>query len=88
MKLKQGLIITPVGNEHVAVAAGEAGRKFHGMIHMNDTAVYITELLREERTEEELCRTVAEYYGITDDVAKAAVRDVLAVLRAEKLLKE
>lgn len=38
MKLKDGFIITKNGNDYIAVAAGEAGKAFNGMIKMNGTA--------------------------------------------------
>ena len=50
MKLKEGFIITKNGNDYIAVAAGEAGKAFNGMIKMNGTAGFIATLLAESDT--------------------------------------
>ena len=46
MRLKEGFILHEVGEEHMAVATGEAAKAFNGIIRNNETAAYIFELLQ------------------------------------------
>ena len=62
MKLKTGVILTKLEEETVVVAVGEAGKAFRGMMKMNETAAYLTELLKGEQDEDSLVEhLLAEY---------------------------
>ena len=88
MKFKDGVIITKNGDEHIIVAAGEAGQVFSGMIKMNGTAAFIAELLQTETTVERLTEKVLEKYEVTSEKARLAVLSVVEKFRSAGLLSE
>ena len=88
MKVKDGVIITKNGDEHIIVAAGEAGQMFSGMIKMNSTAAFIAELLQSETTEESLIDRLLEKYEVTPEQARLAVLSVLEKFRSAGLMSE
>ena len=88
MKFKDGVIITKNGDEHIIVAAGEAGQMFSGMIKMNSTAAFIAELLQSETTEESLIDRLLEKYEVTPEQARLAVLSVLEKVRSAGLMSE
>lgn len=88
MKFKDGVIITKNGDEHIIVAAGEAGQIFSGMIKMNSTAAFIAELLCTEMTEEMLIEKFLEKYDVTYEKAQLAVLSVLEKFKSAGLMSE
>lgn len=88
MKLKEGLIFHAVGEEHMAVATGEAAKSFNGIIRNNETAAYIFELLQEEITEENIVEAMCERYDAPKDVIASDVADVVERIRKAGLLHE
>ena len=88
MKLKEGLIFHAVGEEHMAVATGEAAKSFNGIIRNNETAAYIFELLQEEITEENIVEAMCERYDAPKDVIASDVADVVDRIRKAGLLHE
>ena len=88
MKFKDGVIIAKNGDEHIIVAAGEAGQMFSGMIKMNSTAAFIAELLQSETTEESLIDRLLEKYEVTPEQARLAVLSVLEKFRSAGLMSE
>lgn len=62
MRLKQGFILHEIGNEHMAVATGEAAENFNGLVRNNGTAAYIFELLQEEITRDEIVDAMCQRY--------------------------
>ena len=53
MRLKDELMIHKVSDETVVVPTGKLSIQFQGIIRNNETAGFIMELLKEERTEED-----------------------------------
>lgn len=62
MRLKQGFILHEIGNEHMAVATGEAAENFNGLVRNNETAAYIFELLQNEITRDEIVDAMCQRY--------------------------
>ena len=54
MKIKEGFVVRKIANQYMAVPVGARAKELHGMIGLNETAAFLWELLKEERTEEEL----------------------------------
>ena len=77
MKLKEGVIISQVENEYVAVFAGEAGKACSGMMRMNKVSAYIMELLQKETDEAQLVAALLERYEVSEDDARKSVLFVI-----------
>lgn len=73
MKLKDGVIISQVENEYVAVFAGDAGKACSGMMRMNKVSAFIMELLKHETDEEQLVAALLERYEVSEEDARKSV---------------
>ncbi|MGF7144453.1 hypothetical protein HNQ56_002884 [Anaerotaenia torta] len=87
MKLKEGFILHQAGKERVAVAAGEAGKSFHGLMYYNNTASFLFEKLINETTEEEMVQAVLDRYEVDKDCAMKDVREFIAKLSGAGVLE-
>ncbi len=88
MKLKQGIILSPMEDAYVAVAAGDAAKSFSGMVRMNGTAAFICEHMKEETTVDELVRALVDAYeGVSEERARASVERVIAEFSAAGLVE-
>lgn len=88
MKLKEGLIFHAVGEEHMAVATGEAAKSFNGIIRNNETAAYIFELLQKDTTQEKVVAAMCERYDAPESVIAADVDTIIKEIRKAGLLDE
>lgn len=88
MKLKSGVIINEINGEYVAVAAGEAGKAFNGMIKMNGTAAFIAKVLQNDTDEDGVVAALCDEYDVDADTARANVRAVIAKLESAGLIQK
>ena len=68
MKLKYDFIIEDVAGQKVAMVVGENANK-GGFIQLNDTGVYILNLLKEDVTPEYIVASIQKDFAI-DDIAE------------------
>ena len=88
MKLKEGFVLTKVGDNYVAVQVGDAPDKLHGLIRLNETGAFIWRGLEEGLDEALIAeRMVAEYAGVDLELAKKAVNDIVGKLANDGLLE-
>lgn len=88
MRLKEGFILHNVGDEHMAVATGEAAKGFNGIVRNNETAAYIFELLQEETTEDAIVAAMCERYEAEEERIRADVQKLLGKMREAGFLYE
>ena len=86
MKLKSGVIINEMNGEYVAVAAGEAGKAFNGMIKMNGTAAFIAKLLQNDISEDGIVDAICAEYDVDAETARVNVRAVVEKLASAGLV--
>lgn len=86
MKLKSGIIINELNGDFVAVAAGEAGRAFNGMIKMNGTAAFIAKALQNEIDEDGVVAAICAEYEVDAETARENVRAVIEKFRSVGLI--
>ena len=86
MKLKSGIIINEINGDYVAVAAGEAGKAFNGMIKMNGTAAFIAKTLQSEITEDGIVAALLAEYEVDEETARQNVRAVIEKFRSAGLI--
>ena len=70
MKLKDGVIISEINGEFVAVPSGAASTRFNGMIRMNRTAATIAKALQQGKTEDEVVAALCEEYEVSETIAR------------------
>ncbi len=73
MKLKQGVIISQVEQEYVAVFSGEAGKACSGMMRMNQVSAYIMELMMTDTDENALVAALLDRYDVDEVNARKSV---------------
>jgi len=88
MRLKEGFILHSVGDEHMAVATGEAAKGFNGIVRNNETAAYIFELLQEETTEDAIVAAMCERYEAEEERIRADVQKLIGKMREAGFLYE
>ncbi len=86
MKLSSEFIPHVTDTESLLVPSGNA--KFSGIIKGNSTLGAILELLREDRTEQEIITAMCQKYDATKDVIERDVRHVLEQLRKTGALED
>ncbi|MBE5965213.1 MAG: PqqD family protein [Lachnospiraceae bacterium] len=88
MKLKNGIVQSKVGGDYVAVATGEAGKVFNGMIRNNATAAFLVDKMMKETTVDELVKALLDTYDVSEEIARKDVENVVASFRKAGLLDE
>lgn len=73
---------TTLGEETLLVPGIGEEEQFHGVIRLNETAAFITELLRKNVTEEEIIEALLREYDVERPVAEKHVKAVLNTLRS------
>lgn len=87
MRLKDELMIHKVSDETVVVPTGKLSIEFQGIIRNNETAGFIMELLKEDRTEEELVDEVLCVYDADRETVSRDVHRIVLMLEKEGLLQ-
>jgi hypothetical protein len=88
MKRKTDFIMQNVGGENLLVPLGAQVMDLNGLITLNDTAACVWELLREERTPDELTAGIAERFDVTPASAHADVKAFLDEIAKMGLLEQ
>lgn len=88
MKLKDGFLLHDVGNEHMVVAAGEAGKIFNGIIRNNDTANFIYQQLLTDTTEEKIIAAMIKEYDAPKSEIAFDVHNIIEQIRNAGFLDE
>ena len=88
MKIKNGFVVRKIANQYMAVPVGARAKELHGMIGFNETAAFLWELLKENRTEEELVQMLLAEYEVEEDQAKRSVNRFHEMLEKEGVLAD
>ena len=87
MKIKSGFVVRKIANQYMAVPVGARAKELHGMIGLNETAAFLWELLKEERTEEELAVLLYDEYEVSEEKALETVQRFCKLLQEEGVLE-
>ena len=88
MRLKYDFKEMKLNNSMVAVPVGENVADFHNIIKMNDTALAIYNLLKEDTTEEQIVDTLSEEYNVDKVTLMADVKRFIQALREKGFVAE
>lgn len=80
MKIKKGFVVRKVGDEHIAVPVGERAKEFHGMIKLNETALFLWEFFTSEKTEEEAVAALLKDYEVSEEEAGKGVKEFIKLV--------
>lgn len=87
MRLKDDLMIHKISDETLVVPTGKLSMEFQGIIRNNETAGFIMELLKDDRTEDELVEEVLRIYEADRETVSNDVHRLVLLLEQEGLLR-
>lgn len=87
MKLADGFLLKTVAGKNIVVSVG-AEVNFNGMLTLNDTGVFLWNLLKQDTTKEELLKKMLEEYDVSESIASADIDGFISKLRDAKILEE
>ena len=80
-------MVRKIANQYMAVPVGSRAKELHGMIGLNETAAFLWELLKEDRTEEELATLLYDEYEISEEGALETLRRFCKSLQDEGVME-
>ncbi len=86
MRLKYQFETMELDDSVVAVPVGEGANYFHGVVKLNGTAALLMDLLKEERTEEELIEILENEYEVSREIIAADVHKCVSDFMEKGLL--
>lgn len=89
MKLNPEYILQKMGdNVGVLIPVGEAGARFRGIVKLNETALFITEKLKDETNEAEIVAALAdEYEGDKKEFEQSVVETISKLREAGAIIE-
>ena len=87
MKIKAEYVLREVANQNIVVPTGKETLKFNGMINLNNSGKFLWNLLKEDRTADELVEALMDKYEVSREVALTDVNNFIAVLEANNFLE-
>ena len=88
MHILPGFILREVVGETVAIPSGESAHMLSGLVALNETGLFLFNLLKTDRTEDQLVEALLEEYDTDAETARADVAEFLDLLRQYQLLVE
>ena len=87
MQIKKDFTIQKVGNSYIAVAVGETGKTFHGMVRLNETGAFLWKKMSEgDVTVDELVDALLSEYEVDRETAAHDVEQLVAQFRESGIL--
>lgn len=81
MKRNDDFLLRRVGEANILVPLRQKVVNLQGVITLNETGAFIWELLKEERTPDELAEALVEEFDVEFDQAKKDVEEFLKQLK-------
>ena len=85
MKIRDGYLLRSVAGKNIVVSVG-ADVEFSGMLTLNDTGVFLWNLLQNETTKEELLGKLLNEYDVSEEIASADIDAFIKKLSDNKIL--
>ena len=87
MKLKNGFDIKSVEGVHIVVPTGD-NMSFSGVFTLNETALFVWNLLKDEIAEAELVDKMAEEYDAPRDVIEPDVKELIDAFKRNGFIED
>ncbi len=88
MKRKEDFVLQNIGGENLLVPIGAQVMDLNGLVILNDTAVYIWDLLVKKWESDEMAGAVAEQFEVDLETAQRDVRAFLNEIAEMGLLED
>lgn len=86
MKIAEGFLLKSIAGANVVVPTGSNTVSFGNVITLNETGVFLFELLGKDTTEENLVASMLKEFDIDEATAKADVAEFVGKLKKSGLL--
>ena len=86
MKIAEGFLLKSIAGTNVVVPTGSNTVSFDNIISLNETGVFLWEILENDTTEENLVNSMLEEFDIDEATAKADVAEFVGKLKEAGLL--
>lgn len=86
MQLKEGFILKKIVDDYIVVPTGNNLVDFGVVVSLNETGAYLWEQLYTEKTKEELVKSLALEYEITEADVEADVEEFIELLKTHNFL--
>ena len=86
MKIAEGFLLKSIAGTNVVVPTGSNTVSFGNVITLNETGVFLWELLENDTTEENLVASMLKEFAIDEATAKSDVAEFVGKLKEAGLL--
>ena len=86
MKIADGFLLRTVAGKNIVVSVG-AEVNFNGMLTLNDTGVYLWNLLQNDTTKEDILTKMLEEYDVSEEIASKDIDAFIEKLRQANILE-
>ena len=87
MKIKDNFILKKIAGSYLVIPVRTAAVDFSGVIKLSETGAFLWELLKDERTADELTAKLLEEYEVDEATAAADVERFIEKLRGADFLE-
>ncbi len=87
MKISEGYILRSVAGRNIVVSVNSKAT-FNGMLTLNDTGMFLWELLKNDISQEEMLSKTVSEYDVDKETASTDIDDFLNNLRSKGILEE
>lgn len=88
MRFKDGILLNEINGDFYLVDSGISGKRFNGMIRLNETGAFVAEKLKNETTENEIADAMCAVYDVTRERAVEGIRRAVASFRDTGLIED
>ncbi len=86
MKIKDGYMTRPMGENHIVVAIDDIEDEFDGLITLNNSGLFIWEKLQNDITYDDLLQSIVDHYDAPKDIIKTDLDKFLSNAEKANLL--
>ncbi len=86
MLRKKDYILQKLGNENVLIPTGMEVTSLNGILVLNDTALFIWQMLENDTEEKDLAEALVKEYGIDESEARGDITEFLRELSSKNML--
>lgn len=87
MKIKANYVLREVAGQNIVVPVGKETLKFNGMINLNNSGKFLWNLLKEDKTIDDLVKALMDKYEVSEEVALTDINKFIAVLKENNFLE-
>lgn len=83
---KSGYVSRTIAGEMILLPVGENILDFNGLIHFNETAMFIWEQIKTPKSIDELCKLLCTEFDISDEDIEGDVKEFLKTAEKQGLI--